>query len=147
MRVIFLQNVKGVAQMGDIKDVADGYARNFLIPKKLAIAATTKDLAQLEHHRRLIQGKEAKRRKDVQAFKAQIESLSITIPCKVGESDRLFGSVTALDIAEALKAKQLEIDKRRIRLDEPLKTLGVYTIPIHLDKDIEASLKVWLVKE
>jgi large subunit ribosomal protein L9 len=147
MKVILLEKVDNLGNAGEVVEVKDGYGRNFLIPKKLAIAATTKDLAQLEHHRRLIQGKEAKRRKDAQAFKAQIESLSITIPCKVGESDRLFGSVTALDIAEALKAKQLEIDKRRIRLDEPLKTLGVYTIPIHLDKDIEASLKVWLVKE
>jgi len=147
MKVILLENVDKLGKAGEVKEVKDGYGRNLLIPKKMAIAATTKNLSQLEHHRKIIGARELKRRKDAQAFKEQIEALSITIPCKVGESDRLFGAVTAIDIAQALKNKQVDIDKRAIKLDEPLKALGVYTIPVHLEKDVEASLKVWLVKE
>jgi len=147
MKVILLENMEKTGKAGEVVEVRDGYGRNYLIPKKLAIAATGKNLGRLAHHRKTIQAKDARRRKDAQAFKEQIENLSITIPCKVGESDRLFGSVTAMDIAQALKDKQVEIDKRWVKLEEPLKTLGVYTIPIYLDKDVEASLKVWLVKE
>ena len=147
MKVILMENVEKLGKAGEVMEVKDGFGRNYLIHKKLAIAATTKNLSQLEHHRKLIQAQEARRHKDAQAFKEQIEALSITIPCKVGESDRLFGSVTAIDIAQALKDKQIDIDKRWIKLDEPLKTLGVYTIPVHLSKAVEANLKVWLVKE
>ncbi len=147
MKVILLEDIEGRGKAGDIIEVKNGYARNYLIPRKLAIPATGKNLAQLEHQRRLIQAKEAKRKKTAQALKEQIEKLSITIPCKVGESDKLFGSVTAKDIAQALKKEGIEVDKRWIKLDEPLKSLGVYNVPIHLDQNIEATLKVWLVRE
>ena len=147
MKIILMENVPKVGKAGEVLEVKDGFGRNYLIPKKLAIAATKKDLDQLEHHRKIIQVKEARRMKDAKAFKEQIEGLSITIPCKVGESDKLFGSVTTMDIAQALRDKEVEIDKRWIKLEEPLKVLGVYTVPVHLEKDIEASLKVWLVKE
>ena len=147
MKVILLEDIEGRGKAGDIIEVKNGYARNYLIPRKLAIPATGKNLAQLEHQRRLIQAKEAKRKKTAQALKEQIEKLSITIPCKVGESDKLFGSVTAKDIAQALKKEGIEVDKRWIKLDEPLKNLGVYNVPIHLDQNIEATLKVWLVRE
>jgi len=147
MKIILLEDLKNVGKAGEVVEVKDGFGRNYLIPKKLAIAATSKNLSQLVHHRKIIHSRETRKQKDALALKEQIESLSITIPCKVGESDRLFGSVTAMDIGQALKEKQIEIDKRAIKLEEPLKTLGVYTIPIHLAKDVEASLKLWLVKE
>jgi large subunit ribosomal protein L9 len=147
MKIILMESVPKVGKAGEVLEVKDGFGRNYLIPKKLAITATKKNLDQLEHHRKIISAKESRRMKDAQAFKDRIEALSITIPCKVGESDKLFGSVTAMDIAQALRAKEVEIDKRWIKLEEPLKVLGVYTVPVHLEKDIEASLKVWLVKE
>jgi len=147
MKVILTGDVEKLGKAGDALEVKDGFARNYLIPKKLALAATSKNLHQLEHQRKLIQAREQVRKQNAQALKAQIEQLSVTIPCKVGESDRLFGSVTAMDIAQALKKEKLEIDKRWIKLEEPLKALGVYTIPIHLEHDLEANLKIWLVKE
>jgi large subunit ribosomal protein L9 len=147
MKVILTTDVDKLGRAGDLLEVKDGYARNYLIPKKLAITATTKNITQLEYQKKLIQARENKRRKNAHALKEQIEKLSITIPCKAGESERLFGSVTAIDIAQALKKENIEIDKRWIKLDEPLKTLGVYNIPIHLEQDITAILKVWLVKE
>ncbi len=147
MKIILMESVPKVGKAGEVLEVKNGFGRNYLIPKKLAIAATKKNLDQLEHHRKIIQVKEARRMKDAHAFRERIETVSITIPCKVGESDKLFGSVTAMDIAQALRAKEIEIDKRWIKLEEPLRVLGVYTVPIHLEKDIEATLKVWLVKE
>ncbi len=147
MKVILLEDVEKLGRAGEIIEVKNGYARNYLIPRKLAIPATGKNLAQLEHQKRIIQAKQLRLRKTAQALKEQIEKLSITIPCKVGESDRLFGSVTAMDIAQALKKEGIEIDKRWIKLQEPLKNLGVYTVPIHLNQELEANLKVWLVKE
>ena len=147
MKVILLEDVEKLGRAGEIIEVKNGYARNYLIPKKLAVPAIGKNLAQLEHQKRIIQAKQLRLRKTAQALKEQIEKLSITIPCKVGESDRLFGSVTAMDIAQALKKEGIEIDKRWIKLQEPLKNLGVYTVPIHLNQELEANLKVWLVKE
>ena len=147
MKVILLEDVEKLGRAGEIIEVKNGYARNYLIPRKLAIPATGKNLAQLEHQKRIIQAKQLRLRKTAQALKEQIEKLSITIPCKVGESDRLFGSVTTMDIAQALKKEGIEIDKRWIKLQEPLKNLGVYTVPIHLNQELEANLKVWLVKE
>lgn len=147
MKVILTADVDKLGKAGDTLEVKDGFARNYLIPKKLAIAATSKNLNQLEHQKRIIQARENKKRQSAQALKEQIEKLSLTITCKVGESDRLFGSVTAMDIAKALEKENIKLDKRRIKLEEPLKTLGVYNIPIHLEKDIEATLKLWLVKE
>ncbi len=147
MKVILLEDVEKLGKAGEVIEVKNGFARNYLIPRKLAIPATGKNLAQLEHQKKMIQARELKRRKTAQALKEQIEKLSVTIPCKVGESDRLFGSVTAIDIAQALKKEGIEIDKRWIKLEEPLKNLGVYTVPIHLNQELEANLKVWLVKE
>jgi len=147
MKVILLANVEKLGKAGEVKEVKNGFGRNYLIPRKLAITASAKSLSQLDHHRKSITAQETRRHKDAETVKQSIERLSITIPCKVGEEDKLFGSVTAMDIAQALKEKQIEIDKRQIRLEEPLRTLGVYTIPIHLSKDVEARLKLWLVKE
>jgi len=147
MKVILTSDLDKLGKAGDALEVKDGFARNYLIPKKLAIAATTKTLTQLEHQRKIIQAKENQRRQTAQTLKEQIEKLSLTIQCKAGESDRLFGSVTAMDLAQALKKENLEIDKRQIKLEEPLRTLGVYNVPIHLEHNIEALLKVWLVKE
>ncbi len=147
MKIILTSDVEKLGKAGDTMEVKDGFARNFLIPKKFAISATSKNLEQLAHQRKLIQARENVRKQNAQALKSQIEQLSVTIACKVGESDRLFGSVTTMDIAQALKKEKLTIDKRAIKLAEPLKALGVYTIPIHLEHDLEANLKIWLVKE
>ncbi len=147
MKVILSSDVDKLGKAGDDLEVKEGYARNYLIPKKLAVAATSKNLAHLEHQRKLIQARESQRRQTAEAFKDQIEKLSLTIPCKAGEAERLFGSVTAMDIAQALKKENLTINKRQIKLEEPLKTLGVFTVSIHLEHNLEAKLKIWLVKE
>jgi len=146
MKVILIEDLDKVGKAGEVVEVRDGFGRNYLIPKKLAIPATKKSLSQLEHHRKLIQDRENQRKKTAQALKEQIEKLSITIACKVGESERLFGSVTAMDIAEAVKKEGIEIDKRWIKLEEPLKNLGVYTVQIHIQQEVIANLKLWLVK-
>lgn len=147
MKVILKEDLEGLGKTGDLVDVRDGYARNYLIPKNLAVEASKKNLRQLEHEKRMISVRENKRLKTAQALAQRLSELSISIPCKVGEADKLFGAVTALDIVEALKKEGFEIDKRQIKLDEPLKSLGVYTVTIHLTKDVDAHLKVWLVKQ
>jgi large subunit ribosomal protein L9 len=142
MKVIFLKDVKGKGKAGDVKEVSEGYARNYLIPRKLAVEANKSNLNQLEQHKK----QEAKRQKEeleaAQKVKAQIEALEVTIPAKSGEGGRLFGSVTSKQIADALKAKRIQIDKRKIDLPEPIRTLGYTNVPIKLHPNVTATLKV-----
>ncbi len=147
MEVILLENVKGMGERGDKVRVADGYARNFLIPKKMAIAATgtgAKMFAELERQRA---HRETKVKRQAEDMAKKFENVSVHIAVEVGEEDRLFGSVTSADIAEALHAQNIEVDKRKILLDEPLRQLGVYNVPIKLFQDVEGKVKVWVVKK
>ena len=125
---------------------ADGYARNYLIPRKLAIQATDKNRRALEHEKRVESDRSAKEKKDAEKLASELANLSCTIPMQAGENDRLFGSVTALDIAAALEEEGISIDRRKIELDEPLKELGVFTVPAKIHADVTADIKVWVVK-
>ncbi len=147
MQVILREDVKDLGRMGDILNVADGYGRNFLIPKKLAIEADPKNIKEFEHYKKIVAEKARKEKKAADDIAARISSTTITIPARAGEEDRLFGSVTAMDIAEALLKEGVEIDKRRIILEEPIKRLGTYTVTVKIHPETNASLNVIVVRE
>ncbi len=147
MEIILLENVKGVGQRGQKVNASPGYARNYLIPNKLAISAAgagAKVFSELERQR---VHRESKSRRKAEESAKRFENVSVHIPVEVGEEDRLFGSVTSADIAAALGSQGIEVDKRKILLDEPLKQLGVYTVPVKLFQDVEGKVKVWVVKK
>jgi large subunit ribosomal protein L9 len=146
MQVILKATVEKLGNEGDVVAVADGYARNYLIPRDLAIKATEKNRRTLEHEKRVESDRAAKEKKTAEKLADELANLSCTIRVQVGENDRLFGSVTALDIAAALEEQGLEIDRRKIILDEPIKELGVFTVPARVHPDVTADIKVWVVK-
>ena len=146
MQVILKANVEKLGNEGDVVAVATGYARNYLIPRDLAIKATEKNRRSLTHEKRVESDRAAKEKKDAEKLASEISNLSCTIRVQVGENDRLFGSVTALDIAAALEEQGMEIDRRKIILDEPIKELGVFTVPMRVHPDVTADIKVWVVK-
>ena len=145
MQVILREDVDNLGRAGDLVNVADGYGRNFLIPKGLAVLATSRNKRQLEHEKKVIEQHTAKQLKSAEEVKAKLEQLSLTIAKQAGEEGKLFGSVTTKEIAEGLKEEGLEVDRKKIRLEEPIKSLGVYTVEIRLTLDILAALKVWVV--
>jgi large subunit ribosomal protein L9 len=147
MKVILKEDVKHVGKMGQIVDVADGYARNYLIPKGLVTEASTKNIKFLEHEKRIIQEKSKKIRNSAQDLAHRISSLTISIKAKAGEEGKLFGSITTMDVAEALQKEGVEIDKKKISLEEPIKRLGSYTVNIKLHPDVSAPLNIQIVEE
>jgi len=146
MQVILKTQVEKLGDEGDVVNVANGYARNYLIPRRLAIEATAKNRRTLDHEKRMESDQAAKEKRDAQKLATEIANLSCTIRMQAGENDRLFGSVTALDIAAALEEQGIEIDRRKILLDEPIKELGVVTVPARIHPDVTADIKVWVVK-
>ena len=147
MNIILTEDVAHRGSAGDMLKVKDGYARNYLIPKGMAILATTENVKQLEHQKRQIQSKLNKLKKASESVAQQIESISCTIARAAGEEDKLFGSVTSADIYASLKNEGIDVDKKKILLDEPIKSLGIFTVPIKIHADVTANLKVWVVKE
>jgi large subunit ribosomal protein L9 len=147
MKVILKEDIKHVGKMGQIVDVADGYARNYLIPKGLVTEASTKNIKFLEHEKRIIQEKSKKIRNSVQDLASRISSLTISIKAKAGEEGKLFGSITTMDVAEALQKEGVEIDKKKISFEEPIKRLGSYTVNIKLHPDVSAPLNIQIVEE
>ncbi len=147
MKVILREDVNNLGRSGDVVVVKDGYGRNFLIPRKLAVEATNKNLSQLEHEKRVIEDLQRKKRSKAEHVAAELEKHSCTIAVQAGEQDKLFGSVTAKDIADQLRRDGFEVDRRQVRLEESLRTLGVYTVPVKLEEDITANVKVWLVNK
>jgi large subunit ribosomal protein L9 len=147
MNVILTEDVAHLGSAGDMLKVKDGYARNYLIPKCLAIVATTENVKQLEHQKRQIQSKLNKLKKDSEGIAKKIEGVSCTIARAAGEEDKLFGSVTSADIYASLKNEGIDVDKKKILLDEPIKSLGIFTVPIKIHSEVTANLKVWVVKE
>ena len=147
MQVILLENVPSLGKTGDLVKVSDGYGRNYLIPKKKAVLATDKSLKVIEHQKRQIQQRLDKTKKDVEKMAQRIETLSCTFARTVGESGKLFGSVTSMDIENYLKENGIETDRKKISLEEPIKNLGMFTVPIKLHQEVTAHLKVWVVQE
>ena len=147
MQVILLEDVSSIGKAGDLIKVSDGYGRNYLIPQKKAILATEKNIKALEHQKRLVQHRMSKTKKDVKKMAQEVEALSCTFAKAVGESGKLFGSVTSMDIEAYLKENNLEIDRKKIHLEEPLKSIGMFIVPIKLHAEVVANLKVWIVQE
>lgn len=147
MKVVLRQDYNQLGKEGDILDVAPGYARNFLIPKNIAYIATKGNLKTLEYERKIKAIKFQKEKRKAEKLAVELEKVSVTIPVQVGEEDKIFGSVTTQMIADQLKEKGYDIDKRKIELDEQIKTLGIYNVKIRLYQDISATIKVWVVKE
>ncbi len=147
MKVILKESVENLGIAGAIVQVSDGFARNFLLPRKVAVPATPNRIREFEHEQRVFDGKQAKFKKEAEATKAKLERVSCSISKKVGEQDKLFGSVTTMDIEKAFAAEGFTIDKKDILLTEPIKALGVYTVPVRVFDDIIANTKVWIVRE
>ena len=147
MRVVLREDIDKLGRRGEVHEVAAGYARNFLLPKGKALAATDGNMKRVEQERRRYAVRQAKEKEDAAAIGRRIAGVSCTIVRKVGENDQLYGSVTASDIAEYLAKEGVEIDKRRILLEEPIKALGIYTVPVKLHADVQGEVRVWVVKE
>ncbi len=147
MDIILTEDITHLGNAGDLIKVKDGYARNFLIPNGKAIMATTQNIKKLDHQKRQVQEKLNKVKKEAEKLAARVESVSCTVTKPVGEEDKLFGSVTSADIYNSLKNEGIEIDKKKIILDEPLKSLGIFTVPVKIHPEVTADLKVWVVKE
>jgi large subunit ribosomal protein L9 len=147
MKVILLQNVRGLGSTGQTVNVKDGFARNFLMPRKLAVAATASSARQLEHQKRMIEGRLLQEKKKAQLDAEKLASYSCTISRMVGEEDKLFGSVTTRDIAQALQAEGFDVEHTQVVLEEPIKQLGVYHVAVKLPQAVEAKVKVWVVSK
>jgi large subunit ribosomal protein L9 len=147
MQVILLEDVPSLGKAGDQVKVSDGFGRNYLIPKKKALLATEKSLKALEHQKRQVQQRMGKAKKDVGRIAQLIEALSCTFTKPVGESGKLFGSVTSMEIEGYLKENGIEVDRKKILLEEPIKNLGMFNVPIKLHPEVTAHLKVWVVQE
>ena len=145
MNVILTENVKGLGNMGDVVKVKPGYARNFLLPNKLAVEASTRNLSELEHHRRQLARKAEKLSQEAAAVKGRIEALEIVLAHRAGEEGKLFGSVTTMEIEAELAAKGVAIDRRKILLDQPIKSLGTHEVEIKLNAGVSATLKVRVI--
>lgn len=147
MKVILRKDFSQLGKIGDIVDVKDGYALNYLIPRQIAYHATQGNIKVLEEEKKQLAKVNAQQLESAKELATQFENLSVTIPVKVGEEDKLFGTVTAQDIADALSAKGYEIDKRRIEIAEPIKALGIYEVTVKLHSEVETTLKTWVVRE
>ena len=147
MKVVLREDVKGLGIKGDIKEVANGYARNFLLPKKLAWPEAAVNLEAIKKAQERSLARKEKGKKEVEALAEKIKKLSVTIAMKAGEDDKLYGAVSEDHIAAALKAQGVAIDKTKIEIGEHLKLLGVYNVPIKLSAEVTIPLKVWVVKE
>ncbi|MBM7840962.1 large subunit ribosomal protein L9 [Alkalihalobacillus xiaoxiensis] len=142
MRVIFIQDVKGKGKKGETKNVAEGYARNYLLPNNLAKEATTGNVKDLEAQKKSNEKKVQAELDEAKAFKEELEKITITIPAKAGEGGRLFGAVSTKQIAEALAKEVKKIDKRKIQLDDPIRSLGYTKVPIKIHSDVTAIVNV-----
>jgi large subunit ribosomal protein L9 len=145
IEVILKEHVEHLGRRGEIVKVADGYARNFLFPRKLALAVTDENKRQIERERAKAEAREAEEVQIAQALASRLETVELAIARRVGENETLYGSVTAADIADALAARELGVDRRKIQLAEPLKTLGEHVVPVKLHREVTADIKVKVV--
>jgi large subunit ribosomal protein L9 len=142
VQVILNEDVPNLGRTGDVVKVRPGFARNYLFPRKLAIEANPKSLRAFEHHKRIAMGKREVRKTEATELKRKLEALTISIGAHAGEEGKLFGSVTNIDIERALREKGFSVERRKIHLAEPIKQLGEFTVPVRLQPEVEASLKV-----
>ena len=147
MEVILREFVEHLGKRGEIVKVADGYARNYLLPRKLALPATDGNRKHVERERRIVETREAEEKGQAEAIAARIALVEISITRRVGETEQLYGSVTAADIADFLKGKGFDIDRRKLLLPEPIKSIGSYDVPLKLHREVTVPLKVKVVKE
>ena len=147
LEVILMADVQGLGVEGDVAKVSDGYARNYLLPKKLAAPVTAATRRQLEKKQRVRAATLAQEKEASIALSKLIDQTSCTIAVKAGSEGKIFGSVTAGDIASSLKLQGIEVDKHKLQLPEPIKELGVFNIPVSLHPEVQATLKVWVVEE
>jgi large subunit ribosomal protein L9 len=147
MEVILREHVDNLGKRGEIVKVADGYARNYLLPRKLALVATDGNKKWVERERKLVEARESEERAAAEAIATRLGALELSIARKVGENDQLYGSVTNGDIGDLLKAKGFDVDRRKILLPDPLKTLGETSVPVKLHRDVTAQVRVAIVKE
>ena len=147
MKVILTETLDTLGEAGAIVDVKDGYARNFLLPRKLALVASKSNMSVFEEENRQRDAQDSKAKREAEILAKTLEKASCTVPVAVGEGDRIFGSVTAQEISDLLVEQGFDIDRRAVILEEPIRALGVYDVPIRLQAEVEASVKVWVVKE
>ena len=147
MKVILLDDVSKVGRRGEVREVSDGYARNFLIPKKLALSATAGNLKNLDHIKKQADGKAARVKSDAEALRSRIEALTYEEKRQASEKGKLFGSVTSQDIVDFLDRSGIKVERRRVHLDEPIKALGETAVPVRLHHDVTAQLRVNVVRD
>ncbi len=147
MKIILKEDVKSIGSMGQTVDVSDGFARNYLVPRGLAVEANVKNIKSLEHEKKVIQEKAKKVKNSVQDLADRLANMTVVIKTKAGEEGKLFGSVTTMDIAEQLKNQGIEIDKKKISLDEPIKRLGTYAVNLKLHSEITAQVNIQVIEE
>ncbi len=147
MEVILREHVDNLGHRGDVVKVAPGYARNYLLPRKLALPVNEGNKRVIERERKLAETRELEERQQAEAVANRLTQIELTLSRRVGDTEQLYGSVTTADIADALLEKGLEIDRKRIHLDEPLKSLGEFTVPVKLHRDVTAQLKVHVAKQ
>jgi large subunit ribosomal protein L9 len=147
MEVILREHVDNLGRRGEVVKVADGYARNYLLPRKLALLVTEGNKKQIERERVKFDANEAEEQKVAGAVADRLASVAVDISRKVGETEALYGSVTSSDVAAALSAKGFDVDRRKIQLQEPIKKLGEYEIPVKLHRDVTAKIKVRVIAE
>lgn len=147
MEVILKKSVEGLGVPGDVLKVSDGYARNYLLPMQLAVHATERNRRYLEHQKRVIDQQESKDKERAREIASQITGVTCTLKRRAGENDRLFGSVTSMDVAEALRAEGFELERRFLELAEPIRELGVFMVPVKLHTDVVVELRVVVERE
>ena len=147
MEIILRQAVENLGKTGDVVNVKPGYARNYLLPHGLAYEATPGNLKRIQQERDRLEAAESERRGAAQGLAEKLEQVSLTFSARVGEEGKLFGSVTATDIAQQLEAQGYRVEKRQIDLHEPIKALGVYRVPIRLHADVKPEVRVWVIKQ
>ncbi|ABC79893.1 50S ribosomal protein L9 [Anaeromyxobacter dehalogenans] len=147
MKLILREDVENLGKGGDLVDVKPGYGRNYLLPRGLAVSANPKNVKELEHQKAVAAAKAAKLKASAQAVAKRLSETPVTLKRKVGEQDKLYGSVTALDVAEALAARGVQLDRRSIVLDEPIKTLGEFEVPVKLHSEVAGKVKVTVEAE
>ena len=147
MKVILLDDVSKVGRRGEVREVSDGYARNFLIPKKLALSATAGNLKNLDHIKKQADGKAARVKSDAEALRSRIEALTYEEKRQASEEGKLFGSVTSQDIVDFLDRSGIKVERRRVHLDEPIKALVETAVPVRLHQDVTAQLRVNVVRD